>query len=119
MQDAMSTEVRSVMERVDHFVGELNEALGLEYPYKAALGYIGNVNGFRPGTPAYRDDRLWSVFLPHPNRVGTARDRLGEVRTDDLDGWRRMLTLVHGAVILARWEQQELRWVRSAMRATA
>lgn len=41
------------------------------------MGYIGNI--YADGT----DDRAWSIFLPHPGRVGTEADRLGRYSTQD------------------------------------
>lgn len=87
-----------VIERIEALVAELNVELGLTATYPEprnglSFGYIGNC-GHRParnGGGAF-DDRLWSIFLPHPGRVGTADDRLGAFATGDLAGARRALT---------------------------
>jgi len=46
-------------------------------PYGWTWGYIGNV--YPDGT----DDRSWSIFVPHPGRVGTLEDRIGDFTTAD------------------------------------
>ena len=59
------------LRRCDESIRELIKDIeGVSY------GYIGNVWG--DGT----DDRSWSIFLPHPNRVGTAADRIGGHASD-------------------------------------
>lgn len=59
------------------------------------FGYIGNVEGIE-GTPAYRDSRRWSIFFPHPGRIGGNGDNLGYVRTENLDLLReRLLGVLH------------------------
>jgi hypothetical protein len=74
----------AVIDRIRAMVLTLNQALGLDPTdwksgIRVSFGYIGNVE-------VGRDDRLWSVFLPHPGRVGTAADAIGAFRTGDLDG---------------------------------
>lgn len=80
-------------------VAALNALLGLtDAKHKVTFGYIGNCD-------ARRDDRLWCVFLPHPGRVGTHEDRVGEWRTGSLEGIvaaRRELKAVVKGVKLAR-----------------
>jgi len=64
-------------------VADANSALGLNAAgttHRVTFGYVGNWN------PGGRDDRLWSIFLPHPGRVGTSEDGIGSFRTDDLEG---------------------------------
>lgn len=46
----------------------LADELARELP-GVTFGYIGNLE-----SGPYRDDRLWMIFLPHPDRVGTAED---------------------------------------------
>lgn len=79
---------------IEQHVAELNEALGLDpqnYSNRVSFGYIGN-----------DDDVLWSVFLPHPGRVGKAEDRIGSFRTGDDSGARATLAALAGAVTGAR-----------------
>lgn len=73
---------------IESHVETLNKTLGFDTGWenrvKVTFGYIGNL------TPRH-DDRLWSVFLPHPGRVGTENDRVGSVRTGDVDGLRELM----------------------------
>jgi len=64
---------------------ELNELLGLTNErHKASFGYIGNG---RLGPDGWNlDDCLWSIYLPHPGRVGTSEDRLGSITNNDVAG---------------------------------
>lgn len=62
------------------------------------FGYIGNL------TPRY-DDRSWYAFRPHPGRVGTVHDRIGGVRTDELD---QLVIKLGGAVAMARMLQRSI-----------
>lgn len=48
------------------------------------FGYIGNVSH-------HGDDRSWAAFRPHPGRVGTSADQIGEHATEDLDVLAQML----------------------------
>jgi len=50
----------------------------------ATFGYIVTLE--RSG-----DFRVWSVFLPHPGRVGTREDRIGSFATGDAAGARAAL----------------------------
>lgn len=86
---------KDIAARLDKVAGLLSEALGAD----VRCGYIGNCSGI-PDTPAWRDDRSWSIFLPHPGRVGTDADRIGCVRTEDL---AELLPLAAAALKLARW----------------
>lgn len=85
-------------------VALLNEALGLSTKMDADLrtncvtfGYIGNCS---PG--GKNDYRSWSVFLPHPNRYGTADDRIGSFRTGDVEGAQATLVAIAASVKIAR-----------------
>lgn len=51
-----------------------------------SYGYIGNV---APGV----DDRVWYIFAPHPNRVGTTADRIGGYSTEN---HHQLLTIAQG-----------------------
>jgi hypothetical protein len=83
-------------------IAELNELLGLaaDARHKVTFGYIGNCD-----PNGARDHRSWSVFLPHPGRVGTDAHRVGSFSTGNLDGivaTRRALKAVAQGVRLAR-----------------
>jgi hypothetical protein len=84
----------TTQERCQKQVARLAELTGIAFTF----GYIGNCSGI-PGTPAWRDDRSWFVFAPHPGRVGTHEDSFGGVRTEDL---AELLPLISGAIALAR-----------------
>lgn len=72
---------------------------------KVSFGYLGNTYGI-PNTPAFKDDRLWMVFLPHPGRVGNDKDRIGfGVRTNDADGLHNIAVQLSGAIQLATWKK--------------
>jgi hypothetical protein len=71
--------------RIEALVAGLNTLLGYSTELDAdarrtcvTFGYIGNVD-----VNGANDNRSWSVFLPHPGRVGTDDDRIGSFRTDD------------------------------------
>jgi len=83
-------------------VAELNEVLGLtdaDHSHKVTHGYIGNAKMGRDGWDM--SDVLWSVYLPHPGRVGKDSDRVGAYRTGSLDGIvaarRELLAVIKGA----------------------
>lgn len=68
----MSTRKAAHLKRADETIRKLIKDLeGVSY------GYIGNV--WNDGT----DDRSWSIFLPHPDRIGTAADRIGGYDTNE------------------------------------
>lgn len=86
-----------IVERLERMTKRLAEVSGEDVRF----GYLGNCNFARPGTPAYRDDRSWCVFLPHPGRVGTSADRIGGHGGDELEA---LIPLVAGALKLATWQ---------------
>ncbi len=65
----------------------------------ATFGYIGNCE-MRPNGDYRFDDRAWSVFLPHPGRVGTYDDRIGSFATGNVEGaqecYRELEAFVRG-----------------------
>lgn len=74
---------------LDHQIRRLVDRLNayLDLPVGSAagavnwrFGYVGNCSG-TPGTPAWYDDRLWTVWAPHPGRIGAEHENLGYVRT--------------------------------------
>jgi len=71
-----------VRETPDAFFQRKVKELSAELP-GVTFGYIGNVYGSY-GTPRWRDDRSWAVFIPHPGRVGTYEDSVSLGRTGDL-----------------------------------
>lgn len=85
---------RTVVERQ---VELANEALGLadaDHSHKITFGYIGNGRFTSNGWNL--DDTLWSVYLPHPGRVGTYQDRIGDVSYGDADGLARVASILVG-----------------------
>lgn len=80
---------KTPLERCQRTVDLIAEATGEDWTF----GYIGNVE------LSGRDDRAWYAFRPHPGRVGTHDDRIGGVRTDDLDS---LLPTLMGALKMAR-----------------
>jgi len=69
---------------------------------KVTFGYIGNCDRLQAdGTWGY-DDRSWSVFLPHPGRVGTSEDRIGSFPTGDVKGALACYRQLNTAVQIAR-----------------
>jgi hypothetical protein len=82
-------------------IADLNAILGLtDADHKVTYGYIGNCDA-----NGARDHRSWMVFLPHPGRVGTSADQIGNFATGSLDGVllaRRELKAVAKGVALAR-----------------
>ena len=81
-----------LVKRVQRLLVQLNEVIG----GGATWGYLGNCG-------IHGDDRSWYVFLPHPNRVGTADDRLGGFETGSVAGVEALVTTLHGAVTMARY----------------
>ena len=84
-------------------IDDLNTDLGLTDERRVTFGYIGNLRG-EPGGP--NDDRLWSIFLPHPGRLGRPDDAIGGFRTGDTGG----------AVAALAWVcafRQGIRWAAS------
>jgi hypothetical protein len=82
-------------------IAELNRVLGLtaDSDHKVTFGYIGNCDA-----NGARDHRAWTVFLPHPGRVGTSDDSVGSFPTGSLEGivaTRRALKSVTQGVRLA------------------
>lgn len=82
---------RSDTDYINRLVALLSEKTGIAFTF----GYVGNTYGI-PDTPAYRDDRIYYVFAPHPGRVGTSRDSIGGV-SDPAD----LIPILRGAVALA------------------
>jgi hypothetical protein len=87
---------------IEALVAELNADLGLTLTDNPiTFGYIGDLNGYAPGTPRHIDSRSFFVFLPHPGRVGTAADRIGGFAYGDAYGsakaLRRFRTFAAGA----------------------
>jgi hypothetical protein len=82
------------IELVRKGVAELNELLG--YPAQSftprthcvTFGYIGNIE-------FGKHFELYSVYLPHPNRVGTYGDRIGSVPFGDWRGMRGIAGQLH------------------------
>jgi len=71
----MSTRQAARLKRADEIIRELIKDLeGVSY------GYIGNF--WTDGRPD-PDDRAWYIFLPHPDRIGTASDRIGGYATNE------------------------------------
>lgn len=87
-------------------VQKLNALLGLtdaDHSHKVTVGYIGNGQMTPNGWDL--SNVRWSVFLPHPGRVGTHKDRVGSWSTGDLEGIvaaRRELAALAKGVRLAR-----------------
>lgn len=77
----------SLVERIRATIDRLNrELLCVETDDhdtpKITFGYIGNIaTGAQLGSKG--DDTMWSVYLPHPGRVGTDKDRIGFFRHGD------------------------------------
>jgi hypothetical protein len=67
-------------------VEELNVLLGLDKDakHRVTFGYIGN--GHMTSNGWDLSNCIWSVFLPHPGRVGTREDTIGYFSTGNLDG---------------------------------
>lgn len=93
-----------IVEQILKTVRELNRLHGYDPDNhdkpRITFGYIGNVEHGR-------DDRHWSVFLPHTNRPGSAHDRIGGFVTNDTHGAAACLAALTGALILARWQPLE------------
>ena len=74
---------------ISDMVRELNDLCGFDPKYRIdqpnapriTFGYIGNVDA-----NGRNDFRVWSVFLPHPHRVGREEDRIGAFATYDTKG---------------------------------
>lgn len=85
-------------------VAELNALLGLtDAEHKVTFGYIGNGKLSANGWDL--SDCRWSVYLPHPGRIGTDHDRVGFFATGSLEGivaTRRALRSVVQGARLAR-----------------
>lgn len=60
----------------ERFDGQMRSLLPEGWTY----GYIGNV--WADGRPE-PDDRSWRIFAPHPERVGTRNDCVGDFATKD------------------------------------
>jgi hypothetical protein len=91
--------------RLNTDVEELNTLLGLaaDAPHRVTIGYIGN--GRLTSTGWDLSDVRWSVYLPHPGRVGTDADCVASWSTGSLEGVvaaRRALAAVVQGVRLAR-----------------
>lgn len=85
---------------VERAVRQLNEALGYAEgdKHRVTFGYIGNCEPLHCALGSKGDTRLWSVYLPHPDRVGTSDDRIGSVASGDADG----MAAVAGQVLAFR-----------------
>ena len=87
-------------------IAALNALLGLtdaDHSHQVTFGYIGN--GRMTSTGWDLSDCRWSVYLPHPGRVGTSADCVGYFQGGSLDGIvaaRRELQAVVKGVRLAR-----------------
>lgn len=98
-----SVEYNRVIVSIDRVLGKLNEVIWWGKDC-ATFGYIGNLDA------RFGDDRCWYVFLPHPGRVGTEDDRLGGFSTGDIDGARRTLNELSGALTMTRYIKRAL-WI--------
>jgi hypothetical protein len=58
----------------------LAETLKAEFP-GVTFGYLGNCGSDCRGQ---FDERTWTIFLPHPGRIGTYEDRVGSYSTEQL-----------------------------------
>lgn len=87
-------------------VAALNDALGYDTTdyrnHQVTFGYIGNLS-------RHGDDRSWSVFLPHPGRVGTSADSIGGFRTGDTESAQRVASQLAAIVKFARWNAEAVR----------
>ena len=84
--------------RIRALVGLLNDALGLSgapHNERVTYGYVGNDR-----------DIVWSVYLPHPGRVGTYADQIGAHATNDIEGATSTLAQLAGALKLAEWAKE-------------
>jgi hypothetical protein len=98
-----------IIGRIESLVLALNGELGydatdLDGP-RVTFGYIGNCGSRRPDGTYANDDRLWSVFLPHPGRVGTDEDRIGSFRTGDASAAQATFIALHYFLEGIRWSR--------------
>lgn len=95
-----ASEYDKAIDSIRRIVGLLNAELRYNVSDsrnpQVTFGYIGNVE-------RGRDDREWMIFLPHPGRVGTDRDRIGGFTTGDLDGARQTASQAYGALRVLQW----------------
>jgi len=82
----VTTQTTLAVHRCEALTRRLGERTGIAWTF----GYIGNVD-------PHRDDRRWYAFAAHPGRVGTSRDSIGGVPTEDLD---ELVSMLQGAVQL-------------------
>lgn len=70
-------------------------------PAGVTFGYLGNI-----GTTY--DDRTYHLFLPHPGRVGTWKDQVGDYRPWQLDAmlgnWDQLISLAERRLLTYRSE---------------
>lgn len=92
MATSPTTDTAALVSACERLVKLLSDRTGIAFTF----GYLGNTYGLE-GTPRYQDDRRWYAFAAHPGRVGTHKDSIGGVRTDDLG---HLITLLQGALEL-------------------
>lgn len=87
-------------------VAALNELLGYDTTSyrnpQITFGYIGNLD-------RDSDHRSWSVFLPHPGRVGTSADSIGGFATGDAEAAWLVASQLAAVVKFARWNAEAVR----------
>lgn len=98
--------------QIKRLVDDMNKELGYNVSETSSgystdgltFGYIGNI-AFGAPNGHKSDDRSFSVFLPHPGRVGRYEDRFGGFSYGDLAGARGCLSQLAGALQFARWQK--------------
>jgi hypothetical protein len=88
---------------VNYQVTALNEALGFadDDKYRVTFGYIGNG---RLGSNGWDLTGVrWSVYLPHPDRVGTSDDSLGSVAHGDAEALAELARQVRTFRLGVQW----------------
>jgi len=104
------TRYEFIIGRIESAVLALNGELGydatdLDGP-RVTFGYIGNWGArLADGTYA-NDDRLRCVFLPHPGRIGTEKDRIEGFRTGDASAAQTTFTALHYFLEGIRWSRR-------------
>lgn len=99
-----------IIGRIESLVLALNGELGydatdLDGP-RVTFGYIGNCGSRRADGTYANDDRMWSVFLPHPGRIGTDEDRIGSFRTGDASAAQATFIALHYFLEGIRWSRK-------------
>lgn len=56
---------------------DIDKLIEINLPEGFTYGYTGNCNFLNPSSLAFRDDRSWAIFKPHPGRVGLVSDSFG------------------------------------------